>query len=154
EYFVSPKDTYNIIPVLLAGFDEPFGNASAVPTYFCAKLAREQGVEVLYAGDGGDELFAGNERYAAQRLFDYYVQIPRSLREPLQKPLVFTLAESLQWALFVKGKKYIQRASIPYPARLSSYGFSTTVPMPTLLTDELTEAIGQAYDPYAAVDIY
>ena len=98
-------------------------------------MAREHGVEVLYAGDGGDELFAGNERYAAQRLFDYYAQIPGWLREPLLKPLIFTLAERLHWALFVKGRKYIQRASIPYPARLSSYGFSTTVPMPTLLTD-------------------
>ena len=154
EYFVSPKDTYDSIPVLLEGFDEPFGNASAVPTYFCAKMAREQGVEVLYAGDGGDELFAGNERYAEQRLFDYYAQIPGWLRESLLKPLIYTLAERLQWALFVKGKKYIQRASIPYPARLSSYGFSTMVPMPTLLTDELMEAIGQAYDPYAAVNMY
>jgi len=44
-------------------YDEPFGNNSAIGTYFCAKLARECGVTVLIAGDGGDEIFGGNERY-------------------------------------------------------------------------------------------
>jgi asparagine synthase (glutamine-hydrolysing) len=107
EYFVNAKDTYDVFPVLLEGFDEPYGNASAVPAYFCAKLAKEKGVDFLYAGDGGDELFAGNERYGSQRVFDYYYKFPAWLREGLVKPTIFTLAHGLKWGLFRKGEKYI-----------------------------------------------
>lgn len=154
EYFVSPKDTYEVIPILLEGFDEPYGNASSIPTYFCAKLAREHGVDILYAGDGGDELFGGNERYATQRLFDYYSKIPAWVREPFLKPLVFALADGLKWSLFVKGKKYIQRASIPYPERLFSYGFFKVIPMVELFEESLLEAIGRNYDPFALTRFY
>jgi asparagine synthase (glutamine-hydrolysing) len=154
EYFVTPQDTYNAIPVLLEAFDEPFANASAVPTYFCAKVAKEQGVNILYAGDGGDELFAGNERYATQRLFEYYAKIPVGLRDSFVQPVVFTLADTLGWSVLVKGKKYIQRASILYPDRLSSYGFFKVVAMTNLLEDDLLEAIGKDYDPYAPIAAY
>jgi asparagine synthase (glutamine-hydrolysing) len=154
EYFVTPQDTYNAIPALLDAFDEPFANASAVPTYFCAKMAKEHGVDILYAGDGGDELFAGNERYAAQRLFEWYHKIPRWLREPILQPVIFFLAGGLKRQVFVMGKKYIQRANIPYPERLSSYGFSKVVPMTDLIEDNLLEVIGRDYDPYAPVSFY
>ena len=138
---------HEAIPVLLEAFDEPFANASAVPTYFCSKVAREHGVEVLYAGDGGDELFAGNERYAMQRLFDYYHQIPAWLRELLVQPLAFSLADRIGWEIFTKGKKYIQRANIPYPKRLSSYGTFEVIPMHDLLEAHLLEAVGDDYNP-------
>lgn len=151
EYFVSAKDAYDAIPVLLERFDEPYANASAIPAYFCAKMAREHGVEILYAGDGGDELFAGNERYATQRLFDYYYQIPAWFREALLKPLVFTLANWLKGGLFMKGKKYIQRASIPYPERLTSYGFFNLVPMVDFFEGNLLEKVPQGYDPSAPI---
>ena len=154
EYFVTPRDVYNVIPVLLDSFDEPFANASAVPTYFCTKLAREHGVDVLYAGDGGDELFAGNERYAAQRLFDYYHMIPAWLRESLSQPLVFSLAGALQWQLFVKGQKYIRRANIPYPDRLSSYGLFKLLSLDELFDDRFLAVAGKDYDPYAVVGFH
>jgi asparagine synthase (glutamine-hydrolysing) len=150
EYFVSPSDAYDAIPILLSAFDEPYANASAIPTYFCAKLAREHGVDTLFAGDGGDELFAGNERYATQRLFDYYHQIPAWVREPLLKPLVFALAE-VGLGVFVKGKKYIQRASIPYPQRLTSYGLFKTIPMGDLFDEEFLKSVAEGYDPSSLV---
>lgn len=151
EYFVTPADTYEAIPVLMGAFDEPYANASAVPTYFCAKMAKDHGIDILYAGDGGDELFAGNERYADQRLFDYYYDIPGWLRESLIKPFVFTLADRLNLGLFVKGKKYIQRASIPYPQRLTSYGLFKTVPMSDFFEADFFESIGASYDPYDSI---
>ena len=46
---------------------------------------REHGVDVLYAGDGGDELFAGNERYSFQRQLDYYGRVPAWIREPVRR---------------------------------------------------------------------
>jgi len=42
EYYVTPQDVIDAIPRIAATYDQPFGNASAVPTYYCAKLAREQ----------------------------------------------------------------------------------------------------------------
>jgi asparagine synthase (glutamine-hydrolysing) len=43
--------------------DQPFGNASVVPAWYCARMAREQGTDCLLAGDGGDELFMGYGAY-------------------------------------------------------------------------------------------
>jgi asparagine synthase (glutamine-hydrolysing) len=151
EYFVTPTDVCKAMPVLLDVFDEPFANASAVPTYFCAKLAHDQGVDILYAGDGGDELFAGNERYATQRLFDRYHTIPDRLREFVLEPVVFALARALQWQLFIKGQKYIRRANIPYPERLSSYGLFKQVSVADWFDDGVLSAIGKDYDPYATI---
>lgn len=148
EYYVTPQDTFDAIPKLLDSFDEPFANASAIPTYMCAKLAVEHGVDVLYAGDGGDELFAGNERYSSQRIFDYYTRLPNALQNWVVKPTVTALADLTGLNLFVLGKKYIRRASIPLPERLSSYGLFNIIPMSHLLNEDVLKAIGAGYDPY------
>lgn len=58
----------------------------------------------MYAGDGGDELFAGNERYSSQRIFDYYTRLPQGLREWFVKPAVTALADLTGLNLFVLGK--------------------------------------------------
>ena len=149
ELIVTARDAYDVIPLLLDTFDEPFGNASAIPTYLCAKLAKEHGIDVLYAGDGGDELFAGNQRYASQRVFDYY-QRPGWL-EALVRPVAFGLADAVGWSPFVKAKKYIRRAQIPYPERLCSYEFFRVVPPSDLFEPSFLEAVGRDYDPYAHV---
>src|SRR5262249_15588043 len=133
---------------------EPFGNASAIPTYFCAKLARDHAVDVLYAGDGGDELFAGNERYATQRLFEYPQRIPTWLREAVVKPFVFSLANRTKSNLFVKGQKYLQRASVPYPERLSSYEFFKMISLSDVFEKGILETVGKDYDPYSPIASY
>ena len=69
-YYVTPDDVLRAVPVIAATYDEPFGNASAVPTYYCASLAHGEGVQMMLAGDGGDELFGGNARYAKQKVFE------------------------------------------------------------------------------------
>jgi asparagine synthase (glutamine-hydrolysing) len=154
EYYVTPRDTLDAIPLLIDAFDEPFANASAVPAYYCAKMAKDHGVNVLYAGDGGDELFAGNERYGTQHLFEYYNQIPRWVREPLVEPIVFTLADGLKWELFRKGKKYIQRARIPYHERISSYDFFNIVPIKEFLDDRMLDVVGREFNPYGIFTDY
>ena len=148
EYYVTAEDTVNAIPVVLEAFDEPFANASAVPTYFCAKVARDHGVDVMYAGDGGDELFAGNERYSTQRIFDYYTRLPEGLREWVVKPAVNALADATGLRLFVLGKKYIRRSSIPLPQRLYSYGLFNVIPMEELFEGDVIKAVGAERDPY------
>jgi len=140
EYFVQPSDVLAAIPILLDAYDEPFANASAIPTYYCAKLAREHGVDVLYAGDGGDELFAGNERYALQRLLDYYHQVPAWVREPLLVPAISALAR-MNIPGFAQGMKYVQRARVTYPNRLFSYSLFGVLPKDEVLAREILPAL-------------
>jgi asparagine synthase (glutamine-hydrolysing) len=151
EYYVTPGDVFDAIPRLLDGFDEPFANASAIPTYFCAKVAREAGVEVMYAGDGGDELFGGNERYASQRVFEYYDHVPTWLKRAIVEPTVARLADATNLGLFVKGKKYIQRASIPYPDRLVSYALFRMMPMSDIFSGDFLRTLDAGFDPYSPV---
>jgi asparagine synthase (glutamine-hydrolysing) len=150
EYIVTPKDAFNLIPVLMESFDEPFANASAIPTYYCAQLARQHGVSVLYAGDGGDELFGGNERYSTQRLFEYWTRVPYWLREGLVRPLVKAGAAT-RLSVFEKAMKYIQRASIPYPDRITSYGLFNTLPLSQLFEADVLKSLGNEYSPYESV---
>lgn len=56
-------DALEALPTLVHHFDEPFADDSALPTYYVSKIAREH-VTVALSGDGGDEVFAGYERYA------------------------------------------------------------------------------------------
>ncbi len=121
EYYVTPEDVVDALPKIAASYDEPFGNSSALPAYFCARLAAEHGIDCLLAGDGGDELFAGNERYAKQQLFSPYLALPLSLRQGVIEKLLNRSA--LNNGLIAKAKSYIAQANTPLPARLHTYNF-------------------------------
>jgi asparagine synthase (glutamine-hydrolysing) len=143
EYYVTPRDVVDAVPRIAAAYDQPFGNASAVPTYFCAKLAREHGVSRLLAGDGGDELFGGNSRYAKQQQFALYECIPRSLRQRLIEPTAKRVPGS-SW-LSQKARSYIAQASLPMPDRYESYNLLERLGPRTIFTDDFLASI----DPLA-----
>lgn len=121
EYYVTPEDVVEALPKIATSYDEPFGNSSALPAYFCAKFAKESGIERLLAGDGGDELFAGNERYAKQAIFEAYQHIPGWIRSGILEPVLKTLPNTP--SLLGKAKSYIDQANVPLPDRLQSYNF-------------------------------
>jgi len=80
ELYVSGADALAVVPQLPAMFDEPFADASQVPTALVAKLARES-VTVALSGDGGDELFFGYSRYQrALRNWAMLGKVPAPLR--------------------------------------------------------------------------
>ncbi len=80
EFYVSEKQAQDVIPLLPDIYCEPFADASQIPTYLVAKLARND-VTVSLSGDGGDELFSGYRRYQlGQNLWQRFNKIPLPLR--------------------------------------------------------------------------
>ncbi|NWG73303.1 MAG: asparagine synthase, partial [Rubrivivax sp.] len=120
EYYVTPDDLVQAIPTVAAHYDQPFGYSSALPAYFCARMARDDGVTRLLAGDGGDELFGGNARYAKQRIFGWYDGVPVPLRRALLEPVLErTPVGALPLAR--KGRSYVEQAKVPLPDRMEMY---------------------------------
>lgn len=91
EFTVKPN-ALQVLPELVWAFGEPFADSSALPTYYVAKMTRQH-VTVALNGDGGDELFAGYERYLANRLSYHYDHLPRWLRQQIMTPLAKLLPE-------------------------------------------------------------
>jgi asparagine synthase (glutamine-hydrolysing) len=121
EYYVTPQDVVEAVPKIAAAYDDPYGNSSAVPTYYCALRAKEDGINRMLAGDGGDELFGGNTRYARQWLFSLYGDLPAPLRTQLIQPLLFAIPLGERLWPVRKLRRYVEQASLPMPDRLESY---------------------------------
>jgi asparagine synthase (glutamine-hydrolysing) len=149
EWKLSPAEALAALPAIVDYYEEPFGNASALPTYRCAQLAREHGVTVLFAGDGGDELFAGNERYGADKIFALYQRVPRLLRQRVVEPLLSVMPDALP--VFGRARRYARRANIANPRRMFSYDPMLSEPLTELLTDDFFAAVA-ADDILAAAE--
>jgi asparagine synthase (glutamine-hydrolysing) len=85
ELIVRPK-ALEVLPTLVRHYGEPYADSSAIPSYYVAKLTREH-VKVALNGDGGDECFAGYERYAGGLAADRYGRIPAAVRRLAIEPL-------------------------------------------------------------------
>ncbi|HEV8335068.1 MAG TPA: asparagine synthase (glutamine-hydrolyzing) [Candidatus Polarisedimenticolia bacterium] len=72
-------EAIGLVEKVISAFDEPFGDPSAIPTYLVSRLARAQ-VTVALSGDGGDELFAGYNRYQSLTRLDSLRRLPRGMR--------------------------------------------------------------------------
>ena len=133
EYYVTPVDLVKSIGHVAATYDQPFGNSSALPAYYCALQAKADGVTKLLAGDGGDELFGGNSRYAMQRIFGWYGMLPASLRSGLMEPF-FGLDAVARTPLLKKCSSYIRQAKVPMPDRLQMYNLLRRLGVGEVLT--------------------
>src|SRR5258708_11498956 len=76
EFFVRPE-LISVLPQLVWAYDEPFADASMLPTYYVSKLAGEY-VTVVLTGDGGDEIFGGYTSYRRGWLIKFIPSLPTS----------------------------------------------------------------------------
>lgn len=115
EFVVRP-DAIDLLPKLVWHYDQPFADSSAIPTYLVAQLTREH-VTVALTGDGGDELFAGYERFAAARLAEVYRRTPQIVQSILARVLN-GLPESTRYDGFVRrARRFAESAPFPLAER-------------------------------------
>ncbi|WP_440997120.1 asparagine synthetase B family protein [Arhodomonas sp. SL1] len=141
EYFVTPEDVAAAVPILAAGFDQPFGNASVVPAYYCARRAAEEGVTRLLGGDGGDELFGGNARYAKQWLFSLYGRLPAAARDGLIEPVAARLPTV---GPARKLRRYVDQAKLPLAERTEGHNLLRRLGPAAVLVPEFVAAVDTA----------
>jgi asparagine synthase (glutamine-hydrolysing) len=89
EILVEPA-ALELLPELAAHFDEPFADAAAIPLWYLARFTRQH-VTVALNGDGGDEAFAGYQRYFADPVADAYRAIPQTVRGAVLDPILAAL---------------------------------------------------------------
>ena len=141
EYEVGPDDIVAHFAAIAAHYDEPFGNASVLPTLCCALLARRNDVDHLLAGDGGDELFAGNKRYAEQLVFERYQRAPRLLRRAALEPLLRRVPAALRAGPIRRACNYVAQANTPLPQRLESWNLLNRLGFDSVLHPDFAAAV-------------
>jgi len=154
EYYVTPDDVVTAIPQIAAVFDQPFGNASALPAYFCARMAKADGLNRILGGDGGDELFGGNERYAKQYLFSLYAHLPTVIRERILEPWAKNVSGKHLPLLFQKIYRFVEQAAIPMPARMDTYNLLVRHGFATVFTTEFLASIDTTSPAALSNEIY
>ena len=138
EYYVTPGDVLGLIEQLPEIYDEPFGNASVIPAFYCAALAAQNNIAIMLGGDGGDEIFGGNERYVTNLIFQKYLEVPELIRRKIIEPL---LALTPDQGLFYKAKRYIRRANIPNPERFYSYNLLSEIDPNLIFQDDFIHKV-------------
>lgn len=111
ELHVGPGDALALVPTLAGVWDEPFADASQIPTLLLARLTRQH-VTVALSGDGGDELFGGYNRHlAAARLWPRVSGWPLVLRRPLAATLAAVPART--WDAVGSGLNRLRTGTTP-----------------------------------------
>jgi len=158
EVVVTP-DAVAALETLSWHYDEPFGDSSAVPTYYVAQLARRR-VTVALSGDGGDESFAGYRRYAFDvRENAVRAMIPASLRRPLFSALGALYPKADYLPRVLRGKAFLGNlARSPCEAYLHSVSNVAEADKRRLLDGDVRRALGgyrtaeRFHDLYRAAD--
>ncbi|MCM3871781.1 MAG: asparagine synthase (glutamine-hydrolyzing) [Pyrinomonadaceae bacterium] len=116
EFIVRP-DALEVLPLLVEHYGEPYADSSAIPTYYVARETRKH-VTVALNGDGGDEAFAGYERYAAMKLAQKYHRLPALLRESVVEQAVGLIPTSeVRRSRARDAKRFLKAASLPQVER-------------------------------------
>jgi asparagine synthase (glutamine-hydrolysing) len=116
EFIVRPN-ALEVIPTLVDHYGEPYADSSAIPTYYVSKETRQH-VTVALNGDGGDESFAGYERYAAMRIAEKYALVPSPLRKAfIEAPISVLPTSELKRSRVRDAKRFLKAANLPRTER-------------------------------------
>ena len=94
ECYFRAKDALDIIPRLASIYDEPFAEYAAAPTIMTTEILKSKGIEHLFVGDAGDEVFATADNV---EMFQIIQSIPHKLRETLLSPLKMVRFETIEY---------------------------------------------------------
>ena len=112
EFIVRP-DALEVLPILVQHYGEPYADSSAIPTYYVARETRKH-VTVALNGDGGDESFAGYQRYAAMPIAEHYHRLPEFLRESVINRAVGLIPTHMSSRTRTgRVKRFLHAASLP-----------------------------------------
>jgi asparagine synthase (glutamine-hydrolysing) len=141
ELTVEPR-ALEVLPKLVQHYGEPYGDSSAIPTFYVAQLTRQH-VTVALNGDGGDEVLAGYERHWAARIAARYDTIPSVVRHGLIRPLIPLLPEPRQRRAFLRrAKRFMTAAHMPVLDRyLHWVGAYSPSQKAALYTDDFAHTI-------------
>jgi len=136
EFIVQPEAVRELLPRLVRQYDEPFGDSSALPTYYVSKLAREH-VIVALSGDGGDEACAGYDRYSQALREGWVDKVPLQLRRVMLSPLGLL-------PVGMPGRRLGRRLSLKFSERYASMMRQMPPEQVTaLLTADVAQRIGE-----------
>jgi asparagine synthase (glutamine-hydrolysing) len=111
EFVVHP-DAIDLVERLVWFHDQPFGDSSAIPTFLLSEMTSNH-VTVALAGDGGDELFAGYERFIGGVAAQSYERLPRIARRAVEGALAVGPAQRV--AIVPKLQRFAARAGAGMP---------------------------------------
>lgn len=107
ELYVTPGEAQAVIPKLHQIYDEPFGDSSQIPTFLVSEMTRRH-VTVALSGDGGDEIFAGYNRYGqGLQLAQTIRRLPQPIRQVMARAIMAT-SPSTWDALFLAVPRQIR----------------------------------------------
>lgn len=136
---VSQKEAQALVPRVVEAYDQPFGGTSSVPTLACADLAEGAGMKLLVAGDGGDEIFGGNERYAKDRIMETWFAMPEPLKA-VGRAVGGVAGRSGNFFLN-RVENFFERSSLPNPDRFYTDDSFASDHYEAMLTPEFRAAV-------------
>jgi asparagine synthase (glutamine-hydrolysing) len=150
---VLEPDNVDVLPRLVSHFDEPFADASAIPTYYVSKMA-SQHVKVALSGDGGDEAFVGYTVFQGLEIARHMQQMPQILRKivtALPKVIPKTKNSSLNDRMN-RWERVIHDSMLPPDeAFRNKLNLSKTTGLYPLLSASMNEEL-KKYNPYRSID--
>ena len=114
ERTFSIATAYELLPEVAGWLDEPFGDASILPTHLLSRFAREE-VTVVLGGDGADELLAGYPTFAAERAAGIFRRLPRTARALAGAAVGLLPVDHRNFSLDFKLKQFLRGAAEPLP---------------------------------------
>ena len=132
--------------------EEPFANTSMIAAHWCARFAREAGVTAMLAGDGGDELFAGNARYVRELWIEAYRRAPGLVRGGLAAALEALPADRA--TLLRRARSFARYAALEVPERLHRHSHFGQADLSDIFADGFLSADDKAAPLGALREVY